>query len=121
MSDVFKYKGFIGSIEVSAEDKCLYGKLLHVNDLITYEAKTISDLEEEFKNSVTEYLKTCAELKREPQKPFKGTLNVRIGKELHKEVALYSMLHGISINEYIKGAIKNLVVAEQQANYVKSN
>lgn len=109
MSSVFKYKDFIGSIDVSTEDKCLYGKLLYVNDLVTYEAKTVSELEKEFKKSVDSYLKTCDELGREPAKPFKGTLNVRIGKELHKEAALRAALFGISINEYIKSAIKKSV------------
>lgn len=112
MSNVFKYKGFIGSIDISAEDKCLYGKLLHVNDLVTYEAKTVIDLEKEFKKSVDDYLKTCDKLGREAAKPFKGTLNVRIGKILHKEAALRAALYGISINEYIKGAIRNSVEHE---------
>lgn len=112
MSNLLKYKGFIGSTNISTEDKCLYGKLLYVNDLVTYEAKTISDLEKEFRKSVNDYIKTCDELGREPAKPFKGTLNVRIGGELHKEAALYATLHGVSINEYIKNAIKNLVAIE---------
>ena len=112
MSNILKYKGFIGSIDISTEDKCLYGKLLYVNDLVTYEAKTIAELEKEFRKSVNDYLKTCDELGREPAKPFKGTLNVRIGGELHKEAALYATLRGVSINEYIKSAIKNLVELE---------
>ena len=119
MSNVLKYKGFIGSIDISIEDKCLYGKLLYVNDLITYEATTIPDLEKEFKRAVNEYLKTCKELGREAVKPFKGTLNVRIGGELHKEAALYATLHGVSINKYIKNAIKNLVATElHQSSHV---
>ena len=112
MSNIFKYKNFIGSINISTADKCLYGKLLYVNDLVTYEAKTISDLEKEFKKAVNDYLRTCEKLGKKPTKTFKGTLNVRIGEELHKEAALYATIHGISINEYIKGAIKNLITSE---------
>ena len=54
MSVVFKYKDFIGSIEVSTQDKCLYGSILYVNDLITYEAKTVGALEKEFKKALQE-------------------------------------------------------------------
>ncbi len=50
------------AIEASPEDKCLYGKLLYVNDLVTYEATTVAKLEKEFIGSVNEYLKSCEEL-----------------------------------------------------------
>lgn len=109
MSVVFKYKNFIGSIEVSTQDKCLYGSVLYVNDLVTYEAKTVDTLEKEFRKAVDDYLKTCKTLGREPLKSFNGTLNVRIGSALHKEAAEYAALHDMSINECIKNAVQNQV------------
>ena len=75
---VFRYKNFIGSIEADSEDKILHGKLLYITDLITYEATTIVGLESEFKKTVKDYLDTCKKLNREPMKPFKGSLNVRV-------------------------------------------
>ena len=110
--NVFRYKNFIGSIEVSTDDKCLYGKLLYINDLVTYEAKTILQLEKEFKHAVDDYLKTCKELNREPLKPFKGSLNVRIGANLHKETAVHAAVNGVSINEYIKHAVQKQIRRE---------
>jgi hypothetical protein len=45
MSDkTFSYKGFCGSKEISLEDDCLFGKILFVNDLVTYEAESPSAL-----------------------------------------------------------------------------
>lgn len=113
-TNTLKYKDFVGSIEVSTEDKCLFGKLLYVNDLVTYEATTIANLEKEFKKAVDDYLETCKSLNRQPAKPFKGTLNVRIGNELHKEAAIYAALHCMSINQYIKEALKRQVAFEQK-------
>ena len=52
MSSVFKHNGYIGSIETSVEDDCLFGKLLFVRELVTYEAQTISGLKSEFEASV---------------------------------------------------------------------
>jgi predicted HicB family RNase H-like nuclease len=105
----FHYKGYIGSIEASVEDKVLHGELLYIRDLVTYEATTVAELEIEFKNSVDDYLQTCQELNREPMKPFKGSLNVRIGPELHKEAARHAAMHGISINEFIKIAVQSQI------------
>ena len=40
-----EYKGYYGSIEYSAEDNCLYGKVLGMpKDLISYEGNTASEL-----------------------------------------------------------------------------
>lgn len=107
---VFRYKDYIGSIEADIQGKCLYGKLLYISDLITYEAKTIEELEVEFKKAVQDYLLTCNKLDREPMKPYKGSLNIRIGSELHKEAALHAAMDGMTLNDYIKTAIKNQVI-----------
>ena len=104
--NTFTYKGYIGSIEADIQEKFLYGKLLFIKDLITYEAKTVANLEKEFQTSVDEYLHSCKQLKREPLKPFKGSLNVRIGAELHKEAALQAAMAEMTLNEFIKNAIK---------------
>lgn len=111
---ILRYKDFLGSIEVDPEDKLLHGKLLYINDLVTYEASTVIELEHEFQNSVNEYLDTCSALNRAPLKPFSGSLNVRIGKELHKEAALHAAMQGISINEFIKVAVQHEIQNEDR-------
>ncbi|CAN5455553.1 type II toxin-antitoxin system HicB family antitoxin [soil metagenome] len=109
---MFHYKSFIGSIEVDPQQKCLHGKLLYSNDLITYEAETVVELEAEFKAAVDDYLLTCHKLNREPLKPFKGSLNIRIGARLHREAALHAAIDGISLNDYIKTAVQSQIQQE---------
>jgi predicted HicB family RNase H-like nuclease len=106
MMNVLKYKGYIGSMETSVRDMCLHGKILFINDLITYEAETPNALKLAFEEAVDDYLETCAKLKKIPQISYKGTLNVRIGPSLHKEVAFHAEMEGVSINEYIKQALQ---------------
>lgn len=62
MSGILKYKDFYGSIELSYEDKILHGKIECINDLVTYEAETINDLEAAFREAVDDYLDTCKSL-----------------------------------------------------------
>lgn len=111
--NTLRHKDFIGSIEVDSEDKCLHGKLLYIADLITYEANTVAKLETEFKKAVNDYLATCKELNREPLKSFKGSLNVRIGSDLHKEAAFHATQDGLTLNEFIKLAVHNQIQAEE--------
>ncbi len=68
MSKTIEYNGYIGSVEYSREDKCFFGKLEMINDLVTFEAITTQELETKFHNAVEEYIQTCNELGHEPQK-----------------------------------------------------
>ena len=97
----FSYKGYTGSAKISIEDSCLYGKVEHISDLITYEADTIEQLEIEFKNAVDSYLNTCQEVGLTPKKPFKGSVNVKLNPEIHDKVFNKAETMGKSISEYI--------------------
>ena len=50
--EMFTYQGYQGSVETSIEDDVLHGKILFINDLVTYEATTIKKLRQEFELAV---------------------------------------------------------------------
>lgn len=104
MSKLFEYKGYQGSVESDLATEHLYGKVLFINDLVTYTADTIKDLRKEFETSVDEYLAVCEELGDEPDKPFNGTFNVRLGPELHRKAAITAAQQGTTLNDYVKVA-----------------
>lgn len=56
MKSILKYKGFIGSVDFSAEDRAFYGKVEGINDLVTFEGTTVDELEEAFKYMVEELI-----------------------------------------------------------------
>jgi predicted HicB family RNase H-like nuclease len=106
MSNTIEYNGYIGTIEYSQEDKCFFGKLDMINDLVTFEASNASDLEKNFQDTVDEYIQTSKDLGREPQKAFKGVFNVRTGSELHMAAVRNALKMGVSLNSYIKTLIE---------------
>ena len=106
MSNTIEYSGYIGTIEYSQEDQCFFGKIDMINDLVTFEATNAPDLETNFRNAVDEYIETCKELGREPQKAFKGVFNVRTGSELHMAAVRNALKMGVSLNSYIKSLIE---------------
>lgn len=101
----FEYNGYVGSIEFSIEDNVLYGKILGIKDLVNYEADTLANLKKEFELAVDDYLETCNEIGKEPEKPFKGSFNVRTGRELHKKAVTTAKERGIKLNELVKIAL----------------
>ncbi|ADE15026.1 HicB family protein [Nitrosococcus halophilus Nc 4] len=121
MNTVLKHKGYIGTIEVSLEDNCLHGKIQFIQDTVTYEGQTPAELDQAFVEAVDDYLATCEELGREPQKPFSGSFNIRVGSELHKAAAVQSIQEGISLNEFVKLALKQRLTdspSEHQVTHI---
>jgi predicted HicB family RNase H-like nuclease len=98
-----KYKGYSGSVEYSEEDNCLFGKVIGMNkNGISYEGKTVEELKADFESGIDIYLDSCNERGIKPQKPYSGTLNIRIPSELHCQLALKAQMTGRSINAIIK-------------------
>jgi len=106
---LLQYKGYYGSLEASIEDNCLHGKIEFISALVTYEAENITDIEKEFQAAVNDYLETCTQLGNEPEISCKGSFNVRIGSDLHKQALLHAKQLGLNLNEFIKLSIKKAV------------
>jgi predicted HicB family RNase H-like nuclease len=104
-----EYKGYIGSAEVDLESGTLFGRLLFIRDVIGYNGSTVTELRQAFESAVDDYLATCAEEGDEPDVPCKGSFNVRVGPDLHKEVALLARKRGVSLNDLVCSALENTV------------
>lgn len=74
--------------------------------MISYEGETATEIDAAFKEAVDDYIGACTVRNIEPEKPFKGSLNIRIGRELHERAALVAKEIGCSsLNEFIKQAL----------------
>lgn len=107
-----EYKGYTGSIEYSKEDDLLYGKVLGIKGLISYEGKTGHELEEDFKEAIDTYLTDCKQSGITPEKPFKGSFNVRISPKLHQRAALLAMEDKMSLNNFVAESIRERIFRE---------
>jgi predicted HicB family RNase H-like nuclease len=103
------YKGYTGSIEYSKEDDILYGKVLGIKSLISYEGKTGKELENDFKEAIDAYISDCKNEGISPEKPFKGSFNVRISPELHQKAALLAFEEKITLNNLVAESIKERI------------
>lgn len=109
MSNLLSYKNYNGTVEYSREDKCLFGKVVGIKSLLSYEGNSVQDLEQDFQSVIDEYLADCKERNIEPEQPYKGTFNIRISPELHRDIAIYAIEHGKSLNAVVEEAIGNMV------------
>lgn len=105
--NVIKYKDFFGSVEYSAADECFFGKIIGLSDLVTFEGDSVKALKEAFVEAVDDYLDMCEQMGKDPQKSYKGSFNIRISPELHKEAALIASMKGVSLNSFVEKAIRD--------------
>lgn len=106
MKDMIEHKGYIGSVHYSDEDKVFHGKLEFIRSLVTYEGTDVESLQHAFKEAVDDYLKLCAEHGKDPEKPFRGSFNVRTGSKLHREASAFARQHGKKLNEVVTDALR---------------
>lgn len=82
---------------------CRELKLANIQDLVTYEASCVDELEKEFIRAVDDYLLTCKKLDKTPNTPCKGSFNVRTGSDLHIQAVIAAQ--GKSLNKFVCEAI----------------
>lgn len=108
-TNLMMHAGFSGSMEASLEDECLHGRVLFIDDIVTYEGETVAALKEAFVAAVDRYIAYCAQNGRPANKPFSGSFNVRVGPDLHKAAALLAAQRGIKLNELVVNALRSYV------------
>lgn len=109
MKDILNYKNFIGSVRFSAEDKVFHGKIEGISDLITFEGQSVAELIKAFHEAVNDYLELCKEAGKEPERPFKGSFNIRIPSDLHRKAVKRATMLGVSLNQFVQKALEEKV------------
>ena len=109
--DLLKYKDYEGTAELDMTRRVCRGRILFIDDVVTYEAASPEFLQQEFEAAVDDYLQTCVRVGKEPQRPFRGLFNVRVPAPLHRSAALRATRDGISLNEVVVSALTSYLQA----------
>lgn len=109
MHNTMKYKTYIGSVEFSEAKECFFGNILGIRKNISYEGEDVRSLIRNFHEAVDDYLADCSEAGTEPERAYKGTFNVRVSENLHREAALYGLNNNMSLNSVVENAMQNMV------------
>ena len=102
---MMEYKGYIGEVNFDSEAHIFHGEIINTRDVITFQGKTVDELEIAFQESVDDYIEWCLEEGVSPEKPYSGKFNLRLSPELHKEVAITAKKMKISINKFVEKAV----------------
>lgn len=75
--------------------------------MISYESERAAELKKAFAEAVDDYLAMCEKKNILPEKPFKGTFNVKIGEALHERAVIAATSKGIKLNKFVKPALEH--------------
>jgi predicted HicB family RNase H-like nuclease len=98
---MLEYKGYTGRVEFDDEAGLFHGEVLDTRDVITFQGKSVEEIEAAFRDSIDDYLDFCAGRGEDPDKPFSGRLMVRLPSRLHRELYREARREGKSLNQLI--------------------
>ena len=111
MNNILEYRDYNGTVEYSPEDGILFGKVIGIKSLISYEGQSVDELKADFESAVDDYLRYCEEKGIEAEKTYKGSLNVRFSPETHRKAALIALSERISLNQFIENSVTEKIAS----------
>lgn len=115
--DILKYKDYEGTAELDLARGVCRGKVLFIDDLVTYEAALPANLQNQFEAAIDDYLETCLAVSKEPQRPFRGLFNVRVPPAIHRTATLRAIADGVSLNDVVVRALDTFLNVGPAVNH----
>ena len=106
---MMEYKGYIGKVEMDDEVGILYGEVINIRDVITFEGTSVDEVQKAFHESVDDYLEFCAKRGESPEKPFSGKFVVRLPAELHRKAYIQAKLAEKSLNGWVTEVLQTVL------------
>ena len=101
-----EYRGYIGSVEFSAEDDCFCGKVLGVRGLISYEGESVQELKKDFCDAIDAHIDF---LERTAQESDKDACTYRIAPTLHQSAARIAESRGLTMDAFVEQSLWNSI------------
>ena len=98
---ILKRNGCIAEVEYEERDVLMHGVVVNARAVLHFAGRDIAELKAAFADTVADYRNWRRERGVEPEKPYSGTLSLRISPELHRRIAERAAKAGESINRFI--------------------
>jgi len=105
MINAMSYKSYTASMTFDAEDKIIVGRVLDVDDIISFHGVSVAEFESNFHTAVDDYLAASKALGSPPEKPASGKVMLRIAPEVHAAALKAAARSGTSLNKWAEAAL----------------
>lgn len=105
MSNSMIYKGYTTSMVFDTEDKIIVGRVLDIDDIISFHGASVSEFEVNFHAAIEDYLAAAKELDSAPERPASGKVMLRIAPQVHAAALKAASRSGTSLNKWAEAAL----------------
>lgn len=105
MTNTMTYKGYTTSMTFDVDDKIIVGRVLDVDDIITFHGESVAEFEAAFHAAVEGYVAACEQMGSAPEKPASGKLMLRIAPNVHAAALKAASRSGVSLNKWAEQAL----------------
>ena len=105
MTNTMGYRGYISSMIFDEKDKVIVGRVLDVDDIITFHGESVSEFERNFHSVIDDYIDACEKLGGAPEKPASGRLMLRVSPSVHAAALKAAARKGVSLNKWAEQAL----------------
>jgi predicted HicB family RNase H-like nuclease len=113
---MIEYKGYTGVFAFDTSIDAFHGRVVGLQDVVTFQGRSVEELRREMAESVEDYLDFCREVEKPPERPYRGEFLVRTTPELHRAAAIEAERSGMSLNAWVEAALTS-VVRERRQDY----
>lgn len=106
MTNVLKHNGYQARVDFDADDRIFIGRIVGIDDVVTFHGDTVDGVIEAFKESLEDYIETCAKVGKNPDRSYSGTVYLRVSEATHANAAKAAELAGKSLNEFGEEALQ---------------
>jgi predicted HicB family RNase H-like nuclease len=106
MNNTMQYRGYTASMGFDADDKIIVGRVLDIDDIVTFHGASVAEFETHFHTVVDDYIAACETLGSEPERPASGRLMLRVSPEVHAASLKAAAMSGTSLNRWAEQALK---------------
>ncbi len=97
------YKKYTAQFTVDLDSDVIHGRVLEINDVLSFEGKTVDEAKKEFHKAIDDYLDFCQRKGIEPEKPFSGKFLFRTKTpDDHRRIYLAASKTGKTINAWMQ-------------------
>ena len=115
MSNTMQYRGYTASMSFDADDKIIVGRVLDIDDIVTFHGASVVEFEAHFHTVMDDYIAACEALGSGPERPASGRLMLRVSPEVHAASLKAAALSGSSLNRWAEQALKAATRQSAQA------
>jgi predicted HicB family RNase H-like nuclease len=105
LTNVISYRGYHAQITYDPSADAFHGRVLGMQDVISFYGRTPDELRKEMKAAVEDYIAWCRQEGDKPEKSWAGKLTLRADEDVRRRVRIAAAARGQSVNAWINQVI----------------